>query len=161
MAGHATNQFARGAAGTPLDMAAAAARAAQDGIDTAAFSDLPIPAKLAWCWVAFNEPAVEALDKLPNARVVIYEHLCRQPETVARELFAFAGLHWDPRTTAFLDTSTRHDQASGYFDVFRATNLVADRWRQSMSQQDQEAVRKVVATSSLARCWPDLASAAT
>ena len=54
-------------------------------------------------------------------------------------------------------TRRASDQPAGYFDVFRTTGLVTDRWRQNMSQQDQDAVRAVVAASSLARCWADLA----
>ena len=163
LAGHAASRFAQTSdqPGTAVDMAAAARRAAREGIDQAAFDNLSIVAKLAWCWVAFNEPAVEAFSPLSNARVVIYEALCRQPESLSRELFAFAGLDWHPQTAAFLQTSTQHDRPSGYFDVFRATSLVADRWRQSMSQADQDAVRSVVSTSPLGRCWPDLAPAVT
>jgi hypothetical protein len=159
IAGHAASRFAHStdSSGHAIEMKAAALRAERDGIDRATFDDLPIAARLAWCWVAFNEPAVASFETLPNARIVIYESLCRDPEASARELFAFAGLDWHKQTDAFLQTSTRHDRPSGYFDVFRSTNLVADRWRQSMSQQDQDAVRSVVSRSSLCRCWPDLA----
>ena len=163
LAGHAASQFAQSSTqpGTPTDMAAAAQRAEQAGIGAAAFEDLPIAAKLAWCWVAFNEPALRAFGTLPNAKIVIYEELCQQPENLSRELFAFAGLDWHKQTATFLHTSTQSNRPSGYFDVFRATSLVADRWRQSMSQQDQDAVRNVVSKSSLGRCWPDLAPVAT
>jgi hypothetical protein len=158
MAGLAGRQFGRTGSPSqaPVDMAAAAAWAKSRDVDAAAFSVLPDAAKFAWRWRAFNEPAIEAMGHLPNARIVIYEDLCRRPEAVARDLFAFAGLDWHERTSEFLGISTHHDKPAGYYDVFRSTGVVADRWRQTMSPQDQEAVRSVLSTSSLARCWPDL-----
>jgi hypothetical protein len=143
------------------DLIAAATWAKRHGVDPQTFQALPEPAKYAWGWRAFNEPAIDALRDLPNARIVIYEDLCRQPEHMARELFAFAGLDWHEQTNAFLGTSTQHDQPNGYYDVFRSTSVVADRWRQTMTAPDQDAVRTVIATSSLARFWPDLAPSAT
>jgi hypothetical protein len=158
MAGLSARYFDN-AIGTAADLAAAAAHAGRRGIDRAAFEALPDAAKFAWSWLAFNEAAIESLGKLPNARVVLYEDLCRDPVVVSRDLFAFAGLDWHPQTEAFLGASTSHQPGSGYFDVFRASEDTAERWRQSMDPQDQESVRAVVCTSSLARCWPDLAPA--
>ena len=161
LAGRATSKFAASGDLPGLSTEVAAVeRAGRAGIDAAAFRLLPVAAKLAWCWVAFNEPVVCALHELPNARIVIYEELCRRPEALSQELLAFAGLDWHPQTAAFLDSSTRDDRASGYFDVFRATNQVADRWRLTMNRQDQEAVCDVIQMSNLRRCWPDLATAA-
>jgi hypothetical protein len=162
MAGLAARQFARSPTPSegPVDLTAAAALAASRGVCSDAFNALPDAAKFAWNWRAFNEPAIEALGELPNAKIVVYEDLCRRPEAVARDLFAFAGLGWHDRTTEFLGTSTHHDRPAGYYDVFRSTEIVADRWRQTMSQQDQDAVRTVLSASPLARCWPDLAALA-
>ena len=130
--------------------------AARHGVNSAAFDALPEAGRFAWAWRAFNEPAVEAMSKLPNAKIVIYEDLCRDPMAVSGDLFAFAGLSWDPQTSEFLDQSTRHEKPAGYFDVFRTTELVADRWRQTMSQFDQEAVEAVVRSGSLSGCWTTL-----
>jgi hypothetical protein len=144
------------AADAAMDLHDAAALAARRGVGQAAFDALPHAAKFAWGWLAFNEPAVESLSNLPNARVILYEELCRHPLAVSRALFAFAGLDWHRCTDAFLGLSTSHQRHAGYFDVFRTTEDTAERWRQLMSPQDQESVRAVVCTSPLARCWPDL-----
>ena len=162
MAGHAARQLGRASdfSTSPADLAAGSACAERSGIDAAAFGRLPDAAKHAWCWRAFNEPAVDALCDLPNARIVIYEDLCRDPEAVAQDLFGFAGLNWHEQSAAFLASSTKHDRAEAYFDVFRTTGVVADRWRQTMSSADQDAVRTVLSTSPLARCWPDTAVSA-
>jgi Sulfotransferase family len=151
LAGLAASKFVPDS--TPLDMATASAWAERAGVDADRFRGLPTAAKYAWRWRAFNEPAVEALRDLPNARVVIYEDLCSRPEATARDLFAFAGVQWHAQSTEFLDTSTRHEGREGYYDVFRSTEIVADRWRQTMSLADQEAVRTVLSTSELGRCW--------
>ncbi len=70
-------------------------------------------------------------------------------------------VNWDAassqaQSTEFLDISTKHDGPRGYYDVFRSTELVADRWRQMTGPADQEAVRTVLSTSELRRCWPDM-----
>jgi hypothetical protein len=160
MAGIAAYQSSRlgTASKVPIDLTAAAACASREGVDAERFAALPYAARLAWNWLAFNEPAVQGVRDLPNARIVIYEDLCRRPEAVARDLFDFAGLDWNVNTAAFLSSSTHNDRPAGYYDVFRETVLVADRWRQSMSSADQEAVRSVVSTSALSACWPDLAA---
>jgi hypothetical protein len=157
MAGLATRRFGDSARAA-VDMQAAESLAARHGINTNAFNALPDAAKFAWSWLAFNEPAVESLGSLPNARIVVYEDLCRDPVGISKDLFAFAGLDWQPQTGEFLGLSTRHPRDSGYFDVFRTTGIVAGRWRQSMSRADQESVRAVVRTSSLAKFWPDLST---
>lgn len=159
MAGHAERQFVTGSyqPGGLEDVTVATAWAECHGVDRQTFQALPEPAKYAWRWRAFNEPAIDALRDLPNARIVIYEELCRRPEDTARELFAFAGLGWHQQTSTFLGTSTQHDRPNGYYDVFRSTSLVPERWRQTMTARDQDAVRAVIATSSLGRFWPDLA----
>jgi hypothetical protein len=133
---------------------------AERRVDAAACAALPTAAQYAWDWCAFDEPVVEALRDLPNAKIVIYEDLCRQPEVVARDLSLFAGLDWHSQTTGFLTTSTHHDRPAGYFDVFRSSGLVADHWRQTMSLADQDAVRTVLSTSSLICCWSDPALSA-
>lgn len=154
MAGQAEKLFVNWA--TQDVIASARERAAQSGISPSVFAGLRDAAKLAWIWVAFNEPAVEGLRRTPNARIVRYEDLCRQPERTARALFSFANLPWHLQTARFLEESTRHDLGTGYFGVYRAGAAVADKWRQTMSAEDQNAVRSVVATSALARCWDDI-----
>nr|WP_294526742.1 sulfotransferase [uncultured Rhodopila sp.] len=154
MAGMAAGRFGD----LQVDLEAAESLAARRGTSRAGFHALPDPAKFAWSWLAFNEPAVENLGKLRNARILVYEDLCRDPEGISKDLFAFADLDWHPQTSAFLGASTRHDRSAGYFDVFRATELAAERWRQTMDRADQQAVRAVVCGSPLARFWPDFAA---
>ncbi len=140
-----------------VDLAGAETIARDRGITAAAFRDLPIAAKCAWAWLAFNEPAAIAMQNRPNARIVIYEELCRDPEATAREVFAFSQLSWSWQTSHFLRVSTQTDRSSDYYGVFRTTRQVADRWRATMGRDDRAAVRAVIATSPLAQFWKDLA----
>ncbi|WP_428487723.1 sulfotransferase [Rhodopila sp.] len=160
MAGWADGRFAASGTGSgePVDLAEAVSFAATKGVGKREFDALSDAGKLAWGWLAFNEPAVERLQHQPNARIVIYEDLCRQTESLSKDLFAFAGLEWQQQTAAFLAASTRGGQSLGYYDVIRVTAVVADRWRQSMSRPDQDAVRAIVRTSPLTRYWSDLAA---
>jgi len=75
---------------------------------------------------------------------------------MVRELFRFAGLTWNKQTEGFIASSTRHPGGSGYFDVYRSSAASAERWRQTMSPEDQDQVRSVVRRFPIARHWPDL-----
>ena len=140
----------------PFDEAAAIRFAARQGIGAAKFQFLPAAAKYAWNWRAFNEPAYDALAAQPNVHVVLYEALCAQPEVLARRILRFAGLHWDQQTEDFVARSTEHQGQAGYYTIFRDAVAAAENWRTSMPATDEDAVRSVVATSPLARFWPDL-----
>jgi hypothetical protein len=159
-AGWAGGRFTDGdqSAAETTDFTAAMAYAATFDVTAHSFRNLPLAARLAWHWRAFNEPAVSRLSRLPNGRIVIYEELCRNPAIVARDLLGFAGLSWHPQTSEFLESSTKNDRSSRFYDVFRRTADIADRWRQSLSASDQEAIIDVVRQSPLARHWPDLAA---
>jgi hypothetical protein len=141
------------------DLRKTTAFAASRGMEPASFARLPLAAKYAWSWIAFNETVLDELEGLPNVRVVVYEDLCERPEAMARELLEFSGLRWNPQTARFIDQSTRHDGPAGYYAVFRSSAKAAYRWRSTMDPADQTAIRDVVRRSRLARYWPDLASA--
>jgi hypothetical protein len=140
------------------DLAAGASYAKAHGIGAQEYDSLTLPAQLAWSWRAFNEPAEHALRQTSNGRIVVYEDLCRQPGAEARALFTFLALDWDSQTEDFLSASTERDASGRYFGVFRVTATVADRWRESLSHGDQEAILGVVRDSPIVRYWPDLAT---
>lgn len=158
MRGARHRRFSLREAGTdmPYDEAQTMEFAGSRGVGNAAFQALPNAAKYAWSWLAFNEAALDALAGQPNACTVLYEDLCARPEPMTRELFAFAGLIWNPQTEAFLARSTSYTGRGGYYGVFQDTISVAERWRGTMVPEDQAAVRAVVQHSRLARLWPDL-----
>ena len=130
--------------------------AAAHGVHREAFASLPAAAKHAWMWLYFNVPLTQSLANRLNARIVLYEALCRDPISVSRDLFDFTGLSWQPQTQRFLETSTNHTGASGYFEVFRTSSAAAERWRHTLSPDDQQAVREAVRRFPIAAHWPDI-----
>jgi hypothetical protein len=141
----------------PFDEIAAVGFAARHGVDEPAFQRLPDAAKYAWSWRAFNETALAAITGQSNARAVVYEDLCADPADGARGILEFAGLAWHRQTETFLARSTRNDKPAGYYALVRNSIATADRWRTTMAQGDQDAVRAVVRDSPLVSYWPDLA----
>lgn len=163
LAGLADHRFGDPAAsaGLAAEVGRAANFAADRGVSTDGFASLTPAAQWAWAWLAFNEPAVEAMSQLPNVRVIVYELLCADPEPVGRELFGFAGLDWTPQTTEFLAASSHAKGGDDYFGVYRSGAAVAERWRQTLKAEDQDMIKRIVAPSPLARFWPDLGGAGT
>jgi hypothetical protein len=139
----------------PFNEAQVTSFAAARGVGRKEFQALPVAAKYAWAWLAFNETAFAALAGRPNVRMVLYEDLCNRPEAVTRELFAFVGLVWNPATEAFLARSTKRGRRSHYYSVLQDPSATANRWRSTMTPQDQAAVRAVVRASKLAQFWSD------
>lgn len=159
LAGWTGGRFGSDGGAPERELEAGAAYAAAAGIPSGEFEALPLAGRLAWAWRAFNETAVSNLEGKPNGRVVIYEALCHQPAAIAQDLFQFAGLAWHPQTSSFLQASTADDRSSGFYDVFRVTSTVADRWRQTLPVEDQTIIKAIAGRSPLANHWPDLVGA--
>jgi hypothetical protein len=161
MRGNRQNRFDLQTNGTnmPFDEAGAIRFARSHGIDEPEFQALPDAAKYAWAWRSYNEPAYAALAAQPNVHVVLYEALCAEPEALSRRILAFAKLNWNRQTQDFVARSTIHSGQAGYYAIFRNTAASAEAWRGKMAPSEQEAVRSVVASSPLARFWPDLVTA--
>jgi hypothetical protein len=159
MRGTSDGRFDLAEAGTdmPFDEASAIGFAGCHGVDEVAFQHLPDAAKYAWSWRAFNETAHGSIAGRDNALVVVYEDLCADPTVRARAILEFTGLPWHRQTEAFLARSTSYDGPAGYYAVVRNSIAAAERWRTSMSREDQDAVQAVVRDSPLIRYWPDLA----
>jgi hypothetical protein len=158
MRGNRQNRFDLRTEGTdmPFDEEHAVAFAAAHDVDEPSFQALPDAAKYAWSWRAFNEPTYDALAAQPNVHVVLYEALCADPETLSRRLLEFVGLDWNPQTAEFVARSTTHKGDAGYYAIFQNAVAAAERWRNTMPLTDRDAVRAVLASSPLARFWPDL-----
>jgi hypothetical protein len=90
-----------------------------------------------YAWAFVNEFAIEGIADLRNCRVVRYEDVAADPEAMARELFAFAQLEWDPQTAAFIAASARGGagRRSAYFGLYRDSRAEIDKWRQRLSAE--------------------------
>jgi len=96
--------------------------------------------RIACHWLAFNEKALEETADRPNTRIVLYEDLCRDPMTVARELFQWCDLEWHRQTEAFIESTTTVDHDPGYFELRRNTAADVDKWRRELDETTIDAI---------------------
>lgn len=106
-------------------------------------------------WLVANEvPWLELADS-PRLKVVVYEDLCRRPMEVAREVFAFLELPWEPQSEDFVRRSTETEKA-GYHSVFKSPAVAANRWRELLPADEIELVERELEASPLGRLWEGL-----
>ena len=87
-----------------------------------------------------NDKAIEDLQGNPNAMVVCYNDLVREPDVMSRSIFAFCGLPVERQTVAFLHASTAPVQSSGYYQVFRSSTDALEKWRGELPVGDQALI---------------------
>lgn len=118
---------------------------------------LPYESQLAYQWLMNNQTLHDRLASHPHYRLVVYEDLCRdlKPQTAA--LFDFAGLDWDPQTDAFISRLNAQDTGDKkYFEIVRSPVASLDKWRDQLSDEQQDNVRSVVRHGDLmAQCFPE------
>ncbi len=114
--------------------------------------------QLAWYWVILNEKAIADLAGRASARVLRYEDLCVNPVTTTQELFSFAGLDWPRQTEDFIAESTSYKGFYRYFGVRRNSPETADRWRTTLSPDEQERILAVVRRSAAAAMYGECAN---
>ena len=131
-------------------------QAARYGLTEAGFASLSQVEQFAWNWAILNEKAIDDLRGLDRVKVLKYQDLCEHPLEQARDLLAFAGLPWHSQTEAFLRRSTTYAGPNRYFAVFRDTAASLYRWRQDLSEEDQQRINQVVQATSLAALCPPL-----
>ena len=131
-------------------------QAARYGLTEAGLAGLPKVEQFAWNWAILNEKAIDDLGGLDRVKILKYQDLCEDPLEQARELLAFAGLPWDSQTETFLRRSTTHTGPNRYYAVFQDTTAALYRWRQELSEDDQQRINRVVQATSLAPLCPPL-----
>lgn len=108
--------------------------------------------RMAWRWVLFLEKALEDVAGLPHCRVIRYEDLCMHPLEQARELFAFAGLDWNPQTERFLRDSTNGEGAA-YFGVRKNPQRSMSKWQSELSAADVQRILDILRRSPAGRLY--------
>jgi len=142
--------------GVPVAELLETEQAARYGLTEAVFAGLPAVEQFAWNWAILNEKAIDDLGGLDRVKILRYQDLCEHPVEQARALLAFAGLSWDGQTEAFLRRSTTYTGPNRYYAVFRDTTASLYRWRQDLSEDDQQRIYRVVQATSLAALCPPL-----
>jgi hypothetical protein len=142
--------------GVPLAELLETEQAARYGLTEARFTSLPQVEQFAWNWAILNEKAIDDLRGLDRVKILKYQDLCEHPTEQAQALFKFAGLPWDPQTDGFLRRSTTYAGPDRYYAVFRDTAASLYRWRQDLSEDDQQRINRVVQASPLAALCPPM-----
>ena len=125
------------------------------GLTMETFLKLPPAEQLAWQWLVFNEKAMEDLVGRSGTRVVRYRDLVREPEAVAKELFAFTGLPWAEQTARFVYQSQHSNHRYRYFGVYRSAEFAhnLDGWKNALPTEDEQRIRAIVAESAPGRLF--------
>jgi hypothetical protein len=108
--------------------------------------------RMAWRWVLFLEKALEDVAGLPHCRMLRYEDLCIHPLEQARDLFAFAGLGWNPQTERFLRDSTAGESAE-YFGVRKDPQHSMSKWQAELTGEDTRRILEILRRSPAGRLY--------
>lgn len=141
-----------------LDGILAAEQAARYSLTAELFHSMSAVEQLAWNWAILNEKALEDLSGYNTVKVVLYDDLCLEPTSLARELFDFVGLDWSAETDAFLNHSTNQRGAERYYQVFKDTRSALNKWRTELTSAEQENILAIARQTSIGRLYPGLES---
>ena len=126
------------------------------GLTPQMFDGISMVERFAWEWAILNLKAIEDLEGLPQARVVLYQDLCANPITVCRDLFEFTGLSWDPATEEFVRSSVDYAGRDPYLRLFRNTRRNANRWRVELTREDQLRIQRIAQQAGMWQFCPEL-----
>lgn len=122
----------------------------QYGIARADLERFGLAEQLAFQWMVTNDRVIADTAGHPRCRLVRYEDLCREPRTVLRELFEFAGLDWNDQTEAFIASLEDRDSATAaYFSVLRAPAKAAFKWREELATTTVESIRSITGRAAI------------
>ncbi|MEL7084077.1 MAG: sulfotransferase domain-containing protein [Cyanobacteria bacterium J06597_1] len=114
-------------------------------------------------WRLLVEPLVSHANTSERARVVVYEHLCQQPEITTAALFQFLGWEMGSNTRQFIADTTSgnrksRNQQRAYFSVYRNPQSSLEKWKQQLSKSQQEDIWSIVRESPVMTLWPELSA---
>jgi hypothetical protein len=135
-----------------LRIMAATAQAERRGLTFERLTAMSPVERMAWHWVVFNESAMEETADLDRCRVVRYEDLCADPLRLAREMFVFTDLGWNPQTEGFLRRSVSTDEAS-YYSVYKDPRKASTKWREELDPRDVRTILDIVRDSAPGRLF--------
>ena len=111
------------------------------GLKVEDLSALSTVEQLAWEWAFSNERMLREIDGLNNVKMVVYEDLAADPVNVARSLFEFADLAWDPQVERFIRDSTQHHETR-FYSLNRNPLYAANRWREALTADEQRRISR-------------------
>lgn len=123
-------------------------------IDLETLKSLSPVARLAWRWRLINDKAVMEAERNPAMKVVLYEALCSEPESVLRELFAHCDLQVEQQTLDFIAASTSQSK-SDYYSVYKNPLQSAQQWREKLTAEQVDTIRDIVMQGPAGRLFAD------
>ena len=106
--------------------------------------------RLALHWLLNSEIILKQFEKNTRTRIVIYENLAKDPMTVIRDLFDFAGLELDLQAEKYVNKSSTNSLAKmGVIDTERKSATYYKKWQSQVSTSVQQAVLEIVGESQL------------
>ena len=123
-------------------------------VDLNQIQTLPPLERLAWRWRLLNDKAVAEAERHADLYVVRYEDLCARPESTLRQLFTQCDLDLQQQTLNFIAASTSQS-SDGYYSVYKNPQHSAQRWRQQLSGEQAERIRRVVHNGPAGRLFAD------
>jgi hypothetical protein len=105
-------------------------------------------------WTLANERPLVDLEGSDKLKVVVYEELCADPSRVLSELCDFIQIPFAPRMQTFIDASTKNHDAR-YYSIFKHPSVVANKWRDELTEEQLGTVDRYLRSSKLAKLWKD------
>ncbi|WP_124975536.1 sulfotransferase domain-containing protein [Aphanothece sacrum] len=119
--------------------------------------NMTMAAKQALLWYIEVEESFLACQDSPHGLVVIYEELVDNTLAVAEKVLGHFGLDLHQKTIDFIEKSTSSSPKQSlikefgminkYFTIYRDSKQVRDKWKDKMSEEDQNTVREIVQSS--------------
>ncbi len=132
-----------------LNMLARMPQAQRRDLTVDRLREMDLIEQYAWRWVLQNEIALESTQDLKNTMMVKHDDLCDNPMVAAREMFAFCGLDWHDQTEDFIASSSGQSEKDQYFGVYRTSSDEANKWRTSLTGEEQQRILAIAHQSAL------------
>jgi hypothetical protein len=114
-------------------------------------SGTPLERELIY-WIVSNESPRFALHGSPALMTVVYEELCRNPESVMEQICKHCGIPFCTTIRSFISQSTsRH--SDGFHDVYKNPEKAMNSWHSELNTEQKQTIEHYLASSSLQNCW--------
>jgi hypothetical protein len=114
--------------------------------------------KVALLWRIDLEKGIAAIQTTGKGLLISYEQLCDDPHKVAKRVFDYFELKFEPQTKEFLDrlcavdgtaidSTRKKDMMDSFFTVYRNPKQQKDAWKSKISPDDRQAIENIVSSS--------------
>jgi hypothetical protein len=121
--------------------------ASRYGLTPQSFTGMSRAEQHAWYWVLMNDKALSDLRDNPNAMVVCYNDLVRDPHAVSRAIFSFCALPVQQQTQEFIHASTHSLLPDSYYQVFKRSTDSLSKWRDQLTDDEQARIQAIASRS--------------